>query len=170
MWSIKEIFDFADNADISPVANILRRQIDLNTAIASEGMNHLYGAQVGRTLLSCGDEDVCTRAKAYAAAGSDARMGGCSLPVVINSGSGNQGITVSLPVMAYAEKLDVPEEKLLRAMALSNLVAIYQKHYIGSLSAFCGAVTAACGSGAAITYLCGGDYDAICRSISTCRR
>ena len=165
MWSIKEILDFADNADISPVANILRRQIDLNTAIASEGMNHLYGAQVGRTLLSCGDEDVRTRAKAYAAAGSDARMGGCSLPVVINSGSGNQGITVSLPVMAYAEKLDVPEEKLLRAMALSNLVAIYQKHYIGSLSAFCGAVTAACGSGAAITYLCGGDYDAICRTI-----
>lgn len=111
MWSIKEILDFADNADISPVANVLRRQIALNAAIASEGMNLLCGAQVGRTLLSCKGEDVRTRAKAYAAVGSDACMGGCSLPVVINPSNGNQGITVSLPVVAYAEKLDRARRK-----------------------------------------------------------
>jgi len=166
LWSIHGILDFANTADLSPVSEILKRQVELNLAVAAEGLKNDYGTQVGRTLLLSYGDDVRTRAKAYAAAGSDARMGGCSLPVVINSGSGNQGITVSLPVYTYARELGVSEEKLLRALALSNLISIYQKHYIGSLSAFCGAVTAACGSGAAITYLSGGDYDAICRTIT----
>ena len=165
LWSVKGILDYVTNGDLSPVKEILQRQIQMNSAIASEGLSQPYGAQVGRTLLDCEGDTLRTRAKAYAAAGSDARMGGCSLPVVINSGSGNQGMTVSLPVIVYARELGASEETLLRALALSNLISIYQKHYIGSLSAFCGAVTAACGSGAAITYLSGGDYDAICRTI-----
>lgn len=165
LWSVKGILDYVTNGDLSPIKEILRRQVQMNTAIASEGLSHAYGAQVGRTLLDYEGDDVRTRAKAYAAAGSDARMGGCSFPVVINSGSGNQGMTVSLPVIVYARELGVSENVLLRALALSNLISIYQKHYIGSLSAFCGAVTAACGSGAAITYLSGGDYEAICRTI-----
>ena len=143
------------------------RQIAMTTAISPAGLETPYGAQIGRTLLGCyGDRDVKLRAQAKAAAGSDARMGGCTLPVVINSGSGNQGLTVSLPVIEYAKERKAPEEQLCRALLLSNLLSIYQKHYIGSLSAFCGAVTAACGSGAAITYLSGGDYDAICRTIT----
>ena len=165
LWSVKGILDYVTNGDLSPVKEILQRQIQMNSAIASEGLSQPYGAQVGRTLLDCEGDTLRTRAKAYAAAGYDARMGGCSLPVVINSGSGNQGMTVSLPVIVYARELGASEETLLRALALSNLISIYQKHYIGSLSAFCGAVTAACGSGAAITYLSGGDYDAICRTI-----
>ena len=165
LWSVKGILDYVTNGDLSPVKEILQRQIQMNSAIASEGLSQPYGAQVGRTLLDCEGDTLRTRAKAYAAAGSDARMGGCSLPVVINSGSGNQGMTVSLPVIVYARELGASEETLLRALALSTLISIYQKHYIGSLSAFCGAVTAACGSGAAITYLSGGDYDAICRTI-----
>lgn len=166
LWSIQEILDFADTADLAEVQDILDRQIEMNSAISQEGLAHPYGAQVGRTLLDCCGNDVRTRAKARAAAGSDARMGGCSLPVVINSGSGNQGMTVSLPVIEYAKELGVSKEKLYRALLISNLISIYQKHYIGSLSAFCGAVTAACGSGAAITYLYGGDYKAVSRTIT----
>lgn len=166
LWSIQEILDFADTVDLSQIQDVLDRQIELNSTISTEGLSNPYGAQVGRTLLDCCGNDVRTRAKARAAAGSDARMGGCSLPVVINSGSGNQGMTVSLPVIEYAKELGVSKEKLYRALLVSNLVSIYQKHYIGSLSAFCGAVTAACGSGAAITYLCGGDYEAVSRTIT----
>ena len=167
LWSVREILDFAERTDLAPVRELLARQIAMNTAISQEGLEKPYGAQIGRTLLGCyGDRDVKLRAQAKTAAGSDARMGGCTLPVVINSGSGNQGLTVSLPVIEYAKERKAPEEQLYRALLLSNLLSIYQKHYIGSLSAFCGAVTAACGSGAAITYLSGGDYDAICRTIT----
>lgn len=165
-WSIQGIVDFADHVDIGDVQALLDRQIQMNTAISQAGLTKAYGAQVGRMLLeTCGDS-AWTRARARAAAGADARMGGCSLPVVINSGSGNQGMTVSLPVLEYAEALGVSPEMCYRALVVSNLVSIYQKHYIGSLSAFCGAVTAASACGAAITYMSGGGYREICRTIA----
>ena len=159
-WSVSAILDFARTTGLAEVAPLLERQIRYNTAISEEGLNKPYGAQVGRTLLAAYGDGIRNRAKARAAAGSDARMGGCALPVVINSGSGNQGMALSL------RELKVPEEKLYRALLISNLFSIYAKHYIGSLSAFCGAVTAACGSGAAITYLCGGDDQAVARTIT----
>lgn len=166
LWSIRDILDFARQTDLDEIKDILDQQINLNTNISREGLSNTYGACIGRTLLACCGNDVRTRAMAKAAAGSDARMGGCTLPVVINSGSGNQGMAVSLPVIEYAKEMKLPKENLYRALLISNLLSIYQKHYIGSLSAFCGAVTAACGSGAAITYMCGGDYDAVCRTIT----
>lgn len=164
-WSIKNILNFADEVEIDAVKQLLDRQIEMNSAIADEGLANEFGGQVGRTLLEVYDNDVKTRAKARAAAGSDARMGGCSLPVIINSGSGNQGMTVSLPVIEYAGELNVSKETLYRSLIVSNLVSIYQKHFIGSLSAFCGAVTAASASGAAITYMSGGTYDQVCHTI-----
>ena len=165
-WSLDAIVDFAETAELSKVKSLLDGQIELNTAIAGAGLNRAYGAQIGRTLLDVCEDTVWTRAKARAAAASDARMGGCSLPVVINSGSGNQGLTVSLPVIEYAKHLGVCQEKLYRALLISNLTAIFQKHYIGSLSAFCGAVTAAAGCGAAITWLHGGTLENICDTIA----
>ena len=164
--SFKNILDFAKNADVNTLKEILHPQIELNCNIAKEGLTHAYGAQVGQTVLDCQDDCVRTRACAKAAAGSDARMGGCLLPVVINSGSGNQGITVSVPVVEYASHLQAPEEKLYRALAISNPMAIHLQRYIGSLSAFCGAVSAACGSGAAIAYLLGGDDSTIARTVT----
>ena len=164
-WSIGNILKFADEVDVEEIREVLWNQIEKNSAIAAEGLSGNYGARVGKTLLEVYGNAVHIRARAKAAAGSDARMGGCSMPVVINSGSGNQGMTVSLPVIEYAREMCVSEEKLYRALAVSNLVSIYQKHFIGSLSAFCGAVTAACGCGAAITYLCGGTYEQICMTI-----
>lgn len=134
-------------------------------AIAKEGIRHEYGACVGRSLIKCYGNDVKVLARALPAAGSDARMSGCPMPVVINSGSGNPGMTVSLPVIVYGDYLGVSRERLLRALAFSNLLALYQKSKIGRLSAYCGAVGAACGSGAAIAYLCGENYDVICRTI-----
>lgn len=166
LLNVKDILEFADTVDLEDVRAILANQIKLNTAISEEGLWHKYGVNVGRTLLQSYGYDVKTRAAAKAAAGSDARMSGCSLPVVINSGSGNQGITVSLPVIEYAHELDVSEEKLYRALVVSNLVAIHQKTGIGRLSAYCGAVSAACGSGAAITYLCGGSYESVSKTIT----
>lgn len=165
LLNVKDILEFANTVDIDDVRAVLKRQIDMNSAIADEGLMHPYGAQIGRTLLQVYGDDVKIRAKARAAAGSDARMGGCSLPVVINSGSGNQGMTVSLPVIEFAKSLFCTEEQLYRALVVSNLVAIHQKKYIGSLSAYCGAVSAACGSGAAITYLYGGNYEDISATI-----
>ena len=165
-WSVAAIVEFAETVDISRVRALLDGQIDLNGTISNAGLRRPFGAQIGRTLLDVCEDTVWTRAKARAAAGSDARMGGCSLPVVINSGSGNQGITVSLPVMEYAAELKVPREKLYRALIISNLISIFQKHYIGSLSAFCGAVTAAAGCGAAITWLHGGTLENICDTIA----
>ena len=165
-WSVAAIVEFAETVDISRVRALLDGQIDLNGTISNAGLRRPFGAQIGRTLLDVCEDTVWTRAKARAAAGSDARMGGCSLPVVINSGSGNQGITVSLPVMEYAAELKVSREKLYRALIISNLISIFQKHYIGSLSAFCGAVTAAAGCGAAITWLHGGTLENICDTIA----
>lgn len=156
--TVKDILDFADQVQIEDVEEILERQIRLNTAISQEGLDNNYGAQIGKTLMHVWGKGITTRACARAAAGSDARMGGCSMPVVINSGSGNQGMTVSLPVIAYAEEWEVSRQKLYRSLVVSNLIAIHQKHYIGSLSAYCGAVSAACGAGAGITYMYGGNY------------
>lgn len=166
LLNVKDILEFADTVNLDDVSSILTDQIQMNTAISKEGLCHQYGVNVGKTMLQCYGYDVKVRAAAKAAAGSDARMSGCSMPVVINSGSGNQGITVSLPVIEYANELKVSKEKMYRALVVSNLVAIHQKAEIGRLSAYCGAVSAACGSGAAITYLCGGDYDDVCRTIT----
>lgn len=151
--SVEGIFDFATNADLEPVREILELQIKYNTAIAEEGLKHSYGASIGRTLLKAYPNDVAVRAKAYAAAGSDARMNGCELPVIINSGSGNQGMTCSLPVIVYAKELRTSHDKLLRALALSNLLTIHIKTGIGRLSAYCGAVAAGSAVGGAIAYL-----------------
>lgn len=161
LLNVKDILTFANEVDIDDIRDAIGSQVTLNSAISDEGMKNPYGAEVGRTLLEVYGEDVKVRARARAAAGSDARMGGCSLPVVINSGSGNQGMTVSLPVIEFAKELQVSEETLYRALVVSNLIAIHQKRYIGSLSAYCGAVSAACGAGAAITYLYGGTEEEV---------
>lgn len=166
LLNVRDILAFADEVRMEDIREVIGRQVEMNTAIAEEGLKNPYGAQVGRTLLSVYGSDVRVRARAMAAAGSDARMNGCSLPVIINSGSGNQGITCSLPVIEFAREWKVSGEKMYRALAVSNLVAIHQKKYIGSLSAYCGAVSAACGAGAAITYLYGGDYEAVSRTIT----
>lgn len=163
--NVREIVEFANIAHIDDVEAALRRQISLNMAIAEEGIRGDYGANVGSVLLSDFGGDVKNRAKAMAAAGSDARMSGCELPVVILSGSGNQGITASVPVVIYARELKVDEEKLYRALIVSNLVTVHQKSGIGRLSAFCGAVSAGCGAGAGIAYLKGGDYEVIAHTI-----
>ena len=156
--TIADIYDFAETCDIEDVREVLERQIDCNTAISQEGITGKWGAAIGRILLDTyGSGDVRVRAKAYAAAGSDARMSGCEMPVIINSGSGNQGITVSVPVVEYAHELGASREKLYRALVLSNLTAIHLKSCIGCLSAYCGAVSAGSASGAGIAYLCGGD-------------
>lgn len=167
LLNVKDILTFADQVAIADVEELLSRQIRYNSAISEEGLNHPYGAQVGRILMSDFDSDsVKLRAKAAAAAGSDARMSGCPLPVVINSGSGNQGITVTMPVVEYAKEQGVTQEQLYRALVVSNLVAIHQKKYIGSLSAYCGVVSAACGSGAGIAYMLGCSYEEICNTIT----
>ena len=166
LLNVRDILTFADEVDLKDVEFVLNRQIEMNCAISDEGLRNTYGANVGLTLLEAyGNTDVKIRAKARAAAGSDARMSGCSMPVVINSGSGNQGITACLPVVEYARHLGKSHEELCRALVVSNLIALHQKKYIGSLSAYCGAVCAACGSGAAITYLHGGGYEAVSRTI-----
>ena len=167
--SIESIFDFACTCDIADVERVLNRQITYNTAIAQEGMTGRWGVGVGKIILDCyGDQDVRVRARAYAAAGSDARMSGCELPVIINSGSGNQGITVSIPVIEYARELNATKEQLYRALVISNLVAIRQKMMIGYLSAYCGAISAGCASGAGIAYLNGGDLYIINHTIVNC--
>lgn len=166
LLNIKDIIEFAETVNLEELREVLTNQILMNTAISEEGLKNDYGVSVGKTLLKYYGNDIKTRAKAKAAAGSDARMSGCSLPVVINSGSGNQGITVSLPVIEYARELKVSEEKLFKALIISNLSSIHQKALIGKLSAYCGAVSAAAGSGAGITYLHGGSYEDISRTIT----
>jgi L-cysteine desulfidase len=151
--------------DLEDVRELLDRQIAYNTAIADEGMKNDYGANIGKTLLKAYGNDIHIRARARAAAGSDARMGGCELPVVINSGSGNQGMTVSLPVIEYAKEVGADRERLYRALLLSNLVTLHEKEGIGRLSAYCGAISAGAGAGAAIAWLCGGDYKAVIHTI-----
>ncbi len=165
MLNVADIWDFATTADLRDVEEILERQIRCNNAIAEEGLLGDYGANIGSTLLATYGNDVTVRAKAKAAAGSDARMNGCELPVIINSGSGNQGITCSVPLIEYAKELHCGKEKLYRALILSNLVAIHEKTGIGTLSAYCGAVSAGAGAGAGIAYLCGGDYQAVIHTV-----
>lgn len=159
--TLKGILDYANTVDLAEVEEILERQVRFNTAISQEGLDNPWGARVGKTILENWSDDVKSYACARAASGSDARMSGCPLPVIINSGSGNQGITVTMPVVTYAERWHLSKEKMYRSLLVSNLVSIYIKHYIGALSAFCGAVSAACGAGAAITYMSGGTYEQI---------
>ena len=166
LMDLQGILEYADSVDLSEVRELLQRQIDMNYAISQEGLDNVWGACVGKTILEAFGHDVKSCACARAAAGSDARMSGCPLPVVINSGSGNQGITVSMPIVEYAKALEVSEQKRFRALIISNLVSIYIKHFIGALSAFCGAVSASCGAGAGITYLSGGDYPRISKTIT----
>ena len=157
LLTMEDIWDFINSLDVSDVKDILDRQIFYNTSISEEGLLGNYGANIGSVLLDTYGNDIKVRAKAKAAAGSDARMNGCELPVVITSGSGNQGITCSIPVIEYAKELKASKEKLYRALALSNLTSIHQKHGIGTLSAYCGAVSA----GAGIAYLTEGSFEAV---------
>lgn len=165
MLTVENIWEFVTSVDVEDIREILERQIEYNTAIAQEGLRGNYGANIGMVLLKTQGDGVANRAKAMAAAGSDARMNGCELPVIINSGSGNQGMTVSLPVIEYAKELNSSDEQLLRALALSNLIAIHQKTGIGRLSAYCGAVSAGAGAGAGIAYLCGGGYEEVVHTV-----
>ena len=164
--SVKGIVEFAECVRIDDVRELLERQIAYNTAISQEGLRGEYGASVGKTLLSTRGSDVRVRARAVAAAGSDARMSGCELPVVIVSGSGNQGMTASLPVIVYAQEMGADRDRLLRALVVSNLVTVHQKTPIGRLSAFCGAVSAGCGAAAGVAWLCEGSVDAVSATIT----
>ena len=165
LLTIADILDFADSCELADIRPVLDTQIQYNTLIAEEGLLGDYGANIGSTMLKFYGDDVRNRAIAKAAAGSDARMSGCELPVVINSGSGNQGITVSVPVIEYAKALAAPKERLYRALAVSNLIAIHEKSGIGRLSAYCGAVSAGCAAGCGIAYLQGADYKAIAHTL-----
>ncbi len=158
--NMKQIYDFANTVDIEDLKPIIVPQMECNKAIAMEGLKNNWGANVGSTILRVGN-DIRQKAKAWAAAGSDARMSGCEMPVIINSGSGNQGMTVSLPVLAFAEEFHIDEDRTIRAVALSNLVAIHQKTGIGRLSAYCGAVSAGCASGCGVAYLLGHSFEII---------
>ena len=163
--SIEGIVDFAETAELEDVRDLLERQIRFNMAIAEEGLRGSYGANIGRTVLLHRENDINYRMRAYAAAASDARMGGCELPVVINSGSGNQGITASVPVIVYARETGKTEEELLRALCVSNLVTTHLKTGIGRLSAYCGAVSAGAGAGAGLAYLKGGRFEMIAHTV-----
>ena len=165
LLTIADILDFADTCDLADIRPVLDTQIQYNTQISEEGLLGDYGANIGSTMLKFYGGDVRNRAIAKAAAGSDARMSGCELPVVINSGSGNQGITVSVPVIEYAKALAVPKDRLYQALAVSNLIAIHEKSGIGRLSAYCGAVSAGCAAGCGIAYLQGADYEAIAHTL-----
>lgn len=165
LLNIKDIIEFADTCEIEDVKAVLETQIQYNTLIAEEGLIGDYGANIGSTFLKFYGHDVRNRAIAKAAAGSDARMSGCEMPVVINSGSGNQGITVSVPVIEYAKELFVSKEKLYRALVVSNLIAVHEKTGIGRLSAYCGAVSAGCAAGCGIAYLQGGGYNEIAHTL-----
>ncbi len=165
LLTIEDIYDFAKSVDIKDIEEIIKRQIDLNTVISKDGLENSYGANIGSTLLKLYGDDIRNVAKAKAAAGSDARMNGSEYPVVVNSGSGNQGLTVSIPVIEYAKKFDIDDDTLYRALVVSNLCAIHQKSKIGYLSAFCGAVSAGAAAGAGIAFLKGGDYKDIAHTI-----
>lgn len=163
--TVRKIFDFANYIELDKVKDLLDYQIACNMAIAKEGLNNPYGANIGKVILK-NSNDLRSIAKAYAAAASDARMSGCSMPVVINSGSGNQGITSSVPVIIYAKKLNYDQESMYRALTLANLITIHLKSGIGRLSAYCGATSAGCGAGAGIAYLLTKDYQAVCHTIT----
>ena len=163
--NIEDIVEFANTVDVSRVAETLDRQINCNSAIAEEGLRGNWGANIGSVLLKEYGADIKTEAKAYAAAGSDARMSGCEMPVTIVSGSGNQGITASMPVVRYAKHLGATQEQLYRALLISDLITIHQKTGIGRLSAYCGAISAGCGAGAGIAYLHGADAKVIAQTV-----
>lgn len=163
--SVEKIVDFAETVDLEDVREILERQISYNMAIAEEGLRGDYGANIGKTVLLHRENDINYKMRAYAAAGSDARMNGCELPVVINSGSGNQGITASVPVIVYARETGKTHEELLRALCVSNLITTHLKTGIGRLSAYCGAVSAGVGAGAGIAFIKGGRYEMIAHTV-----
>lgn len=163
--NIREILEFANEAELKDVEDIIDRQIEYNSAISEAGLTQGWSSQVGRTLMLLSDKDIRIRARAAAAAGSDARMDGCALPVIINSGSGNQGITCTMPVVVYAKELKVEKEVLIRALVLTNLLSLHQKQYIGNLSAYCGAVSAGAAAACGIAYLQGADYDIIGKTL-----
>ena len=165
LLTVEGICDIAGTVDLEDIRETIERQIDYNTKVAEEGLRGNWGANIGKILLKTYGEDIKIRAKAAAAAASDARMSGCELPVIINSGSGNQGLTASLPVIEYARALEVKEEELLRALVLSNLITIHQKTGIGRLSAYCGAVSAGCGAGCGIAWLLGADFTGIAHTL-----
>lgn len=165
LLTVEKILQYINSGNLHNVEHLIRRQIEYNYAIAEEGISHNWGANIGKVLLySCGNS-VDIRARAMAAAGSDARMSGCELPVIIVSGSGNQGITACVPVVVYARHLQVSPEKEIQAVALSDLLTIHLKTGIGRLSAYCGAVSAACAAAAAIAWLQGGSYDEIAHTL-----
>ena len=165
IMNVRDILDFAKSVDLREVEKLLQQQIDYNMAIAEEGLKHTWGANIGSVLLETWGDDVKVRAKALAAAASDARMSGCDLPVVIASGSGNQGITASVPVIVYAREMKSDRETLLRALIVSNLITIHQKTGIGRLSAYCGVVSAGCGAGAGIAWLHGGRFEEVAHTV-----
>ena len=165
LLTVDDIYEFANTCDTQDVKDVLDRQIKYNTEISQEGLSHEWGANVGSTMLKYYGNDVRNRAIAKAAAGSDARMSGCEKPVIINSGSGNQGMTVSIPVIEYAKELNCSQEKLYRALTLSNLIAIHEKSGIGRLSAYCGAVSAGCAAGCGIAYLHDADNEGIAHTL-----
>ncbi|MCW8859938.1 MAG: L-serine ammonia-lyase, iron-sulfur-dependent, subunit alpha [Deltaproteobacteria bacterium] len=165
IMNVRDIIAFAEAVDLKEVEELLQRQIDFNMAIAEEGLKGDWGANIGSVLLDTWGNDIKVRAKALAAAASDARMSGCDLPVVIASGSGNQGISASVPVIEYAKELGSDQATLFRALIVSNLVTIHQKTGIGRLSAYCGAVSAGCGAGAGIAWLHGGRFEEIAHTI-----
>ena len=162
--NVRDILTFAETVDVSRIEESVGRQLECNTAIAREGLRGDWGANIGSTLLLSGG-DVETEARAWAAAGSDARMNGCEMPVVICSGSGNQGITASVPVWRYGVQTGRDRETILRAVCLSDLITIHLKTGIGRLSAYCGAVSAGCGAAAGLAYLQGGDYDTVAHTV-----
>ena len=165
LMTVQGIIDFAESVDLAKVKDALQQQIDFNYTIAIEGIKNNWGANVGSVLLNTWGNDIKNRARAFAAAGSDARMSGCELPVMIVSGSGNQGLTASVPVIEYAKELMVDDDKLYRALLISNLVTIHQKTGIGRLSAYCGAISAGVGAGAGIAWLNGGGYKEVAHTI-----
>ncbi len=164
--SMEGIYDFANSVNIDDVKEILERQLKYNKAISEEGLKNDWGANIGSLLLNNYGNDVKVKAKAWAAAGSDARMNGCEMPVIINSGSGNQGITVSMPVLAYAKEYNIEEERIYRALVVSNLTAIHQKTLIGRLSAYCGAISAGCAAACGVAYLLGEDLETISKTLT----
>ena len=159
--NVKDIIEYANTVPLADIEDIIRTQIECNSAISEEGLKNSWGAEVGKTLVETSNNSLKTLAAARAAAGSDARMAGCALPVVINSGSGNQGITCTMPVVTYAEAMNASKEKLYRALVLTNLIALHQKRFIGNLSAYCGAVSAGTAAACGIAYLEGAGYDII---------
>ena len=160
------IYDFANSVDIEDIKEVIGRQLKYNKAISEEGLKNDWGANIGKLLLTHYSNNVRIKARAWAAAGSDARMNGCEMPVIINSGSGNQGITASMPVLAYAQEFNIDEERLYRALVVSNLTAIHQKTLIGRLSAYCGAISAGCAAACGVAYLMGEDLETISQTLS----